>query len=218
MRSKLFLRALSVVLGLWLVSAIAAAMPAVEVVGLFKDRAMLRIDGEHRFLRVGETTREGLTLVFADTQRAVLEYDGAEIELSLSNRITSNFVKTAKSSLSIPSDPMGQYWVRGFVNGHAVNFLVDTGASVLAMSSVEADRLGIDFIGEGQAGIAQTAQGEAVSHFVNIPAVEVGGIAVHNVRAAVVEGSYPRAILLGMSFLRHVEMEQQEGTLMLREK
>ncbi|MEE9254598.1 MAG: TIGR02281 family clan AA aspartic protease [Pseudomonadales bacterium] len=209
----------SLVLGLWVaVAAAAVGMPAVEVVGLFKDRAMLRIDGKDLFLRVGETSRGGVTLVFADTRRVVLEYEGVEIELSLSNRIASSFHTPSKYSLSIPSDAMGQYWVRGFINGQSVSFLVDTGASVIAMSSVEATRLGIDFIAEGQTGMAQTAQGEAVSHFVSIPAVEVGGIEVHDVRAAIVEGSYPRAILLGMSFLRHVEMEQQEGILMLREK
>lgn len=202
----------------WLVSAAALAVPAVEVVGLFKDRAMLRIDGKDRFLRVGDTSREGVTLMYADAQRVVLEYEGEEIELNLSNRIASSFHVPSKNQLSIPSDPMGQYWVRGLIGGHPVNFLVDTGASVIAMSSVEATRLGIDFITDGQVGMAQTAQGEAVSHFVNIPAVEVGGIEVRNVRAAVVEGSYPRNILLGMSFLRHVDIEQREGVLMLREK
>ncbi|MCZ6869607.1 MAG: retropepsin-like aspartic protease [Gammaproteobacteria bacterium] len=202
----------------WLLSAAALAVPAVEVVGLFKDRAMLRIDGEDRFLRVGDTSREGVTLIYADTQRVVLEYEGEEIELNLSNRIASSFQVPSKNQLSIPSDPMGQYWVRGFIGGHPVNFLVDTGASVIAMSSVEATRLGIDFLTEGQVGMAQTAQGEAVSHFVNIPAVEVGGIEVRDVRAAIVEGSYPRNILLGMSYLRHVDIEQREGILMLREK
>lgn len=215
MQSRVFL---GLVLGLCVMLAAAAEMPSVEVVGLFKDRAMLRIDGKDRFLRVGETSREGLTLVAADTHHALLEYDGVEIELGLSDRIASVFKTPTKTSLSIPSDPMGQYWVRGFINDQSVNFLVDTGASVLAMSSVEAERLGIDFTGEGQTGTAQTAQGVAISHFVDIPKVEVGGIEVHDVRAAIVEGSYPRSILLGMSFLRNVEMEQQEGILMLREK
>lgn len=205
-------------LSIWCAVSAAAAAPTIEVVGLFKDRAMLRVEGEDRFLRVGDTSREGLTLVYADTQRVVLEYQGERIELNLSNRISSNFKVPTKNTLSIPSDPMGQYWVRGLINGHPVNFLVDTGASVLAMSSVEASRLGINFTQEGEVGRAQTAQGEAVSHFVNIPTVEVGGIEVRDVRAAIVEGSYPRSILLGMSFLRHVDIEQQEGILMLREK
>ena len=83
------------------------------------------------------------------------------------------------------------------------------------MSSAQADRLGIDYSANGQAGQVLTAAGPAVSHRVRLNAVEVGGILINGVDAAVVEGSYPVEILLGMSFLRNVGFSERAGVLTL---
>jgi aspartyl protease family protein len=104
--------------------------------------------------------------------------------------------------------------VRGSVNGTFVNFLVDTGASVVAMSRLHAQQLGLDFSG-AQQGSVVTAQGTVMSYFVNLDEVVVGGITARNVQAAVIDGNYPVEILLGMSFLRQVGLEEQGGVLTL---
>ena len=98
-----------------------------------------------------------------------------------------------------------------------VKFLVDTGASVVALSAREADGLGLDYL-NGTKGSVQTAQGVANSYFLMLDEVVVGGITAHNVQAAVIEGAYPVEILLGMSFLRQVALHEQGGVLTLTAK
>nr|NIV77131.1 TIGR02281 family clan AA aspartic protease [Gammaproteobacteria bacterium] len=94
------------------------------------------------------------------------------------------------------------------------NFLVDTGASVVAISAVDARQLGIEF-DESHQGTVQTAQGTADTHFVTLDEIVVGGIKAHNVRAAIIEGEYPLEPLLGMSFLRQVSLQENAGVLTL---
>ena len=48
-----------------------------------------------------------------------------------------------------------------------------------------------------------------------LDSVDVGGIRVDGVRASVIEGEHPRAILLGMTYLKHVEMREKNGVLQL---
>ena len=61
----------------------------------------------------------------------------------------------------------------------------------------------------------ETASGKVNAWHVTLQSVSVGGISVDNVEATVVEGDYPSKILLGMTFLRHVKMEETDGVLSL---
>ena len=189
----------------------------VEVVGLFKDRAVIRTAQGESMMRVGETSEDGVTLVSADAHEALVRYQGEEYRLKLSNRVGSQFHKVEQQQVSIAPDALGQYRIRGSINNRFVNFLVDTGASVVALSAREADSLGLDYT-DGTKGSVQTAQGEAASYFVTLDEVGVGGIIAHNVQAAVIEGAYPLEILLGMSFLRQVALREQGGVLTLTAK
>jgi len=193
------------------------AVPPVEIVGLFKNQAVVQVGSVQRLMKVGQTSPEGVELLSADTAQAQVRYQGETYTLSLSNRVHSGFRQAEKASVTIPSDDMGQYRVRGAINSQYVNFLVDTGASVLAMSSREAGRLGIDYE-RGQRGQVQTAQGTADSYFLIIDRVTVAGIIAHNVQAAIIDGNYPVEILLGMSFLRQVSMQENSGVMILTQK
>ena len=192
---------------------LAWSVAPVEVVGLFKNRAVVRMPGGEIMLKVGET-KQGVTLISADALEAHLRYKGEEYRLSLSNRVAGQFQRAENARISITSDQFGQYRIRGAVNNRFTNFLVDTGASVIALSSSEATGMGIDYSG-GEKGVVHTAQGTVDSFFVILDEVVVGGITAHNVQAAVIEGNYPIDPLLGMSFLRHVRMEENAGVLTL---
>ena len=197
-------------------SAVFAVAP-VEIVGLFKNQAVVQVGSVQRLMKVGQTSPEGVELMSADTASATVRYQGETYVLSLSNRVHSGFRKAENASVTIPSDDMGQYRVRGAINSQYVDFLVDTGASVVALSSQEAGRLGLDYQ-RGQRGQVQTAQGTADSYFVIIDRVSVAGITAHNVQAAIIEGNYPVEILLGMSFLRQVSMQENSGVMTLTAK
>ncbi|MEM9744754.1 MAG: retropepsin-like aspartic protease [Pseudomonadota bacterium] len=189
----------------------------VDVVGLFKDRAVLRLpNGNEAMLRVGEE-KGGVALLAADANQARVRYQGKTYRLNLSSRIRGGYKKVDQARVTVNADPLGQFYVRGAVNQRFVNFLVDTGASVVAISSQVADGLGIDYR-TGQKGTVQTAQGVVDSYFVRLDQVTVGAINVSNVDAAIIEGAYPTDILLGMSFLRNVQMQENDGVLMLTRK
>lgn len=194
------------------IGALAAALP-VEVVGLFKDHAVVRMHGGEFVMKAGDT-RSGVTLISADARQARVGYGGREHVLGLSDRVTSRYRDVEKAQVVISSDSLGQYWIRGAINNRFTNFLVDTGASVVAISAVDARQLGIEF-DESHQGTVQTAQGTADTHFVTLDEVVVGGITAHNVRAAIIEGEYPLEPLLGMSFLRQVSLQENAGVLTL---
>lgn len=195
----------------------ASANGPVEAVGLFKDRAMIRVLGAEHYLTVGQTSAEGATLVESDAQHAVVRYKDETYKLTLSDRVGGTFVPPTQTILSIAPDEIGQYRAQGTINGRPADFLVDTGASLVALSERHAKEMGIDYAASPERAPVVTAQGQVNSYLVDLETLTLGGIQTHHVRAAVIPGDYPLEVLLGMSFLRKVKMEQQADVLVLRQ-
>lgn len=191
--------------------------PSVEVNGLFGNQAVLTINGEQRLLKRGQRSPEGVLLVSSNLERAVLSYRGNKRTLRLSQRVAGSYQRVEQTAISIAADPMGQYRVQLNVNGQPVASLVDTGASVVAMSSAQADKLGINYLA-GQIGQVVTANGRATSYFVTLDEVTLGGIVQRNVPAAVVSGLYPEEVLLGMSFLSSLALAESNGTMSITQQ
>ncbi len=175
---------------------------------------MVRTAAGQRMLKVGETSEFGVTLLAADPSSARVRYRNTEYRLSLSTRVGSRFTEAQEQTIHINRDQHGQYRVRGTINGQFVSFLVDTGASIVAMSQTQAQRLGLDYE-QGQKGTVQTAQGVVGAYFLQLDRVTVGGITRDRVQASVIEGAYPTEVLLGMSFLNQVQYQDQNGVLVL---
>lgn len=208
-----------VVAGLVLVETAALAAVPLEIVGLFKDTIVIREWGGEHILRAGETTASGVSLIRANSREAVVSYQGQQHTLTLSDRPAGagGYARATAQSVAIPADALGQYRIRGAINNRYVDFLIDTGASVVAMSSSAAEALGIEYT-RGQHGAVQTAQGNAESYFLKLETVTVAGITAHNVQAAIITGGYPQDILLGMSFLKQVSMQESGGVMTLVKK
>lgn len=203
------------VAGMWLGATLAMAMlPAgaveqVSLQALFKDKAIVVIDGKRRVLKSGEPSPEGIRLKATDTQEetATLEIDGKERTVRLGTVISSFNASSGKGKVTLY--PSGKhFYADGTINGVPVRFVVDTGATTVAMNSREADRIGIDYRRQGKAGFASTAGGIVRSYGIKLQRVEVGEITLFNVDAGVVEGGFPQDILLGMSFLGQLDMRQ----------
>ncbi len=187
----------------------ANAVEQVSLQALFKDKAIVLIDGKRRVLKSGEPSPEGVRLKSTDTQdeTATLEIDGKESVVRLGTVISSFNASSGKGKVTLY--PSGKhFFADGAINGAPVRFVVDTGATTIALNSREADRLGIDYRRHGKPGFASTAGGVVRSYGVKLQRVEVGEIALFNVDAGVVEGSFPQEILLGMSFLGQLDMRQ----------
>jgi aspartyl protease family protein len=200
-----------------LVAPLALAAPDVVVKGLFKGRAVLVVNGQTHLLKDGQTSPEGVKLISSSSKEAVVEIDGKTRVLNLSRHIGAQYRAAEFAEVRIPRGPDSHYWVSGIINGRRVDMMVDTGATFIAMNINEAQRLGIDYR-NGVSGKIQTAGG-IVDHFmVTLERVAIGNITVHQVEAAVLVGDFPQQILLGNSLLRRVEMKQEAGLLVLRQK
>ncbi len=196
----------------------ASAVDSVRIVGLFSGKAVVQLDGRQRLLRSGQTSPEGVRLVSANAREAVLEINGKRGTYTLGSHISSSYAAPEGRELSVHiwPDAKGMYTVLGSINGFPVRFLVDTGATTIAMNAAEARRLGIDYRVVGEPGLASTASGVVKSYSVVLDRVKVGDIQLRNVRAGVIDGSHPQVVLLGMAFLGRVEMARKGQLLELK--
>ncbi|MDZ7750581.1 MAG: TIGR02281 family clan AA aspartic protease [Gammaproteobacteria bacterium] len=203
-----------------LAPAPGAAVERIEVMALFKDRAVMRLDGRQRMLVAGERSPEGVLLVEADANGAVVEVDGERRSLSLGNRISGRYAppEGTEDIVHVAPDGRGMYVINGSINGFQVRFLVDTGASHIAINSHLARRVGIRYMEEGQQGITSTASGVTTSYQVTLDRVRVGDIELRDVAATVLDGDFPSEALLGMSFLGKVDMNRNGGILQLKRR
>lgn len=212
-----FLRVLTVFCLLCL-AAVAQSAPDVRVVGLFSDRAVIMIDGRQHLLRTGQTSPEGVKLVAADSESAVLQIEGQQVEARLDGRVSARKRSAAVQEFQVWRNTAGMYTTVGSINGLPVSFLVDTGATQVAMNASEARRLGIDYRVTGTLSSVTTASGVERAWAVMLDRVTVGGLELSNVGAVVLEGSLPQQTLLGMTFLSRLEISNDGRLMTLRKK
>jgi aspartyl protease family protein len=202
-------------LGLLVSSAMAG--PQIVAKGLFAGRALLEINGEDRLIKVGEPTAEGVLLISSTSKEAVIEVSGVRQTLILNSQISAKFVDAPTTAVTIPRGEDSHYRVNGTIDGHAVEMMVDTGATAVVMNANEAKRLGIDYM-KGRELQSATASGMVDSYLVDLHHVSVGNIEVRNIKGVVLKGDFPTQTLLGNTFLNHVVMEQQADALVLKRK
>ena len=196
----------------------AIAGPDVRVVGLFAKRAVVLIDGKQHMLSVGETSPEGVKLLSADSESAVLIVDGIEVRGNLDGRVSARKQSPAVQEVHIRRNNMSMYSTVGSINGLPVSFLVDTGATQIAMNDAQARRLGIDYRVTGEPTAITTASRVERAWAVMLDSVKVGDINLRNVSAIVLEGPQPDQVLLGMSFLGRLEIRNDGQLMTLRRK
>lgn len=193
----------------------AASATELSLYALFKDKAIVQVDGARRMLAVGDTSPEGVKLVSTDTEaeEAVVEVGGKRESLKL-GVVMAAFDSGPAESVTLYADERGFFHATGSINGYPVTFLVDTGANTVAMNSAVAKNAGIDFT-KGRRGYAATASGYAQMYGVSINTIKIGGIVMHNVAAGVIDGPQPNPPLLGMSFLSAMEMKREGNQMTL---
>ena len=116
--------------------------------------------------------------------------------------------------VALQRNKYGHYVTSGKVNGQPVVFMLDTGATGVAIPDHLARRLNIK---RGHAFAVQTANGTATSFSATLDSVSVGDIVLSNVRAGISPGFKGDEILLGMSFLKHIEFTQRGDILILKQ-
>jgi aspartyl protease family protein len=128
--------------------------------------------------------------------------------------VTSQVTDSGVREVQLKRNRQGHYVTAGTINGEAVVFLLDTGATGVAIPAAIAERLSLP---RGRSFITNTANGRSKSYQTRLAEVGIGDIRLHNVEAAIAPGLEMREVLLGMSFLKHIEFTQRGNVLTLRQ-
>jgi aspartyl protease family protein len=165
--------------------------------------------GDARSIWTGDTTAEGVKLRSITDDSAVFEIDGRLWTLKPGQGTYSQTALRANAN--------GQFFVTARVNDMPFPAVIDTGATAVAMNRDDAQRLGIDYL-QGRRIIAQTASGAQTAYLVKFSSVQVGEIVLTDVVGSVLEVRKDElpVVLIGMSFLRKVEMRRSGETMLLQ--
>jgi aspartyl protease family protein len=123
-----------------------------------------------------------------------------------------NVVAAASTAMVLQRSRNGHYYADGEINGRPVKFLLDTGATQIALSPKLANALGLSL---GRSVTLQTAAGPATGYPARLARVRLGAIEMQDLGAVVSEGMSEEAVLLGMNFLKHLEIVQRGDQLTL---
>lgn len=124
-----------------------------------------------------------------------------------------NIVASAATEMVLTRSRDGHYYADGEINGRPVRFLLDTGATQIALSPQQANALGLT---PGRAVQVQTAAGPATGYATRLARVRLGAIEMLDLGAVVAAGMSDDKVLLGMNFLKRLEIVQRGDQLTLR--
>ena len=197
----------------------SALAQSVALQGMLGTKALLIVDGAPpRTVAPGET-HKGVKVVSTQGEQAVVEIGGKRHTLRVGDAPASiggggSGPRGNKIVLSAGSG--GHFFTAGAINGRPVQFVVDTGATSVALSVQDAERLGIDYK-KGQPGRSSTANGTVNVYLVKLASVRIGDVEVYDVDGTVVPAGMPY-ILLGNSFLTRFQMTRQNDQMVLERR
>jgi len=194
---------------------VPAAATEVELIGTFgTSAAILSIEsGAPKTVKVGQTVG-GVTLISVENERATIETEGKRRVLRRGQTYSSGSAGgTGAQKVTLAAGAGGHFFAEGQVNGAPLRFVVDTGATTIAIPAGDANRLRIDYQ-KGRRISTQTASGPTPAYLVTLNSVRIGEIELQNVEAVVIEQGLGIA-LLGNSFLARTDMRREGETMTL---
>lgn len=194
-------------------SAVAATQ--VNIVGLFSHKAVVIINGaKPKTLSVGQTS-DGVKLLAADSQSATLLIEGKTQQLGMGQ--AASVGGNSSPSVTLYANAQGHFISECQINGASLKFLLDTGATTVALNSGDAKFANIDYK-RGNLVKIGTANGIVTAYQVTIANLKIGNITLSQVEASVLEGGSPSIVLLGMSALNRLEMKRHDTAMTLVKK
>jgi aspartyl protease family protein len=198
--------------------ALGAADAQVVLSGRMGDRALLVVDGRPVTVDVGQQAG-GVRLLRWVEDAAEVDAGNGAIRLRIGGtpaRLGGAAPRVAARELVLVAGPGGHFTASGAINGKAVSFLVDTGATLVALGRDQAERLGID-LSTARNGMTQTANGAVPVQIVTLTSVRVGELELANVGAALMPMPMP-TVLLGNSFLARLQMRRDNDVMRLERR
>ena len=130
------------------------------------------------------------------------------------NAVVSSQHGNGYIEVQLVSNRQGHFVSTGKINDHTVQFLLDTGATDVAVPGAMAEALQLQ---RGAPVWVSTANGRSEGFRTSIERLQLGDIVLHDVRALLVPGLDAEQVLLGMSAMKQLEFTQRGGTMLLRQ-
>ena len=192
---------------------------SVALAGMLGSKALLVINGSSAKTVAAGETHDGVKVISTNGDLAVIEQGGKRSTLRVGEApvhmsASKSGGKGDKIVLTVGSG--GHFMTAGQINGRAVQFMVDTGATSIAMGAQDAERAGINYKA-GQPVTMSTANGNTQGYRVKLDSVRVGEVEVFSVDAVVTPQAMP-FMLLGNSFLGRFQMLRDNDQMTLTRK
>jgi aspartyl protease family protein len=194
---------------------------SVAMTGGMGSKALLVIDGGAPKALAAGQEHKGVKVVSVGSEQVVVEVAGKRQTVQLGGAPVSLGGSGGSSpgggaQIVLTAGHGGHFTTEGSINGRSVQFLVDTGATMVSMSMDEARRIGLKFEG-GQRGRSSTANGVVETYVVTLSKVRIKDVELFDVQASVSTGSMPY-VLLGNSFLTRFQMKRENDQLTLTKR
>ena len=206
---------------LLLVTLLAATSQAqsIALAGMLGNKALLVVNGTApKSVAAGET-HEGVKVISTSGDQAVVEQDGKRNTLRVGEApVNMGASKTGGKGnrIVLVAGTGGHFMTAGQINGKAVHFMVDTGATSVAMGAQDAERTGINYRA-GQPVMMSTANGNVQGYRIRLDSVRVGDVEVFGIDAVVTPQPMPY-MLLGNSFLTRFQMSRENDQMTLTKR
>ena len=202
-----------------LLAGSAAQAQSVALVGMLGNKALLVVNGTAPKTVASGETHEGVKVISTSGDQAVVEQNGKRNTLRIGEAPVN--VGASKSGgkgnrIVLVAGTGGHFMTAGQINGKAVQFMVDTGATSVAMGAQDAERTGINFKA-GQPVMMSTANGSVQGYRIKLDSVRVGDVEVFGVDAVVTPQPMPY-MLLGNSFLTRFQMLRENDQMTLTKR
>jgi aspartyl protease family protein len=208
-------------LALWLgLAAAAAHADSVMLTGTIGNRAILVVNGgAPKTVAVGEKV-QNVRLVSLQDGQAVVESAGQRITLRMDSPVSvggGGANAAGGSRIVLNADSRGHFMASGAINGRSgVSFMLDTGATTVAMSVADATRIGLDYQ-KGTPVRMNTANGVAMGYRMRLDSVRVGDVEVRDIDAIVSQQPMP-FVLLGNSFINRFSLRRDAEQMVLERR
>jgi aspartyl protease family protein len=201
-------------------ACVAAWGQSVALQGMLGGKALLIIDGTApKTVAAGETYK-GVKVLSTSGDQALVEIAGKRQTLRVGEAPASvggtGGAPARSSRIVMNAESGGHFFSSGAINGQAVRFLVDTGATSVSMGVPEAERIGLNYKG-GELARTSTANGTVTTWKIKLDSVRVGDVEIHGVDASVIPAAMP-FVLLGNSFLGRFQMTRDNDQMVLERR
>lgn len=194
-----------------------ASAQSLALTGIMGDKALIMVDGANpKLFAAGSKIGAAKLISVNQTQHeALIEVAGKSSTLSMgASPVSVGGGRSAGGKIiNIPMGSNGHFFTDGFINGHSVKFMVDTGASAIAIGKSDADRLGLDYKTRGSPVQMGTANGIVTGQRITINTLRIGDVQLYDIDA-IVGPNMPFA-LLGNNFLNRFKMERSNDMMRL---